>query len=280
LEVRLGREYITEKIRRMIADRPNISAELLCQELRLPYKKYRQLIYNEKSKIRKLVRSNATPSTPLVEYHRLVFVAIPELPPAFVGRIMERASRNPEGFGRWYVSDNRNRQLAFINDWVAAWLWPSGKMRVQIKKDSVGIEEGLRWVSVCLRAGELTDEEISTLKFTTEKHREFYIGRILPRFSIKDYKDRGIDEIGTTGSHPRAIQVRESAEWLSELVRNNVLLQEEISGLRADLRTLEESNHQVLKQLTETVSAIVRPSGPSQPEQQLEQSKGEPSYRG
>lgn len=297
--IRIGRRYIKREIRRILSDRPHISVELLCNELRLPYKKYRQLVWNERSRLNKSVRSRATPSTPSVVYHSLVFVGT--LPRPLTYRGLDLAAANADKikgkeetqpFGIWYLTENRNGEAAFVNDYVVAWLWPTGRIRIQVKKDSVGFEEAKVWAGVCLKALNLTDQEASSVDFITERHREFYIGRLLPKFSITDYAGNGIKEIGVDGSHPYSIEVKESfADMildLKESYRGQAAelsqLREELSQMRTGFAEVESSNQKVTRELVDVVKAIAQPHTQVDtqvtPVTQPEQPKGEPWYQG
>lgn len=295
--IKIGRRYIKREIRRILNDRPHISVELLCNELRLPYKKYRQLVWNERSRLNRSVRSRATPSTPSVVYHSLVFVGTLSRPLTYRG--LDLASANADKikgkgetqpFGIWYLTENRNGEAAFVNDYVVAWLWPTGRIRIQVKKDSVGFEEAKIWAGVCLKALNLTDQEADSVEFVTERHREFYIGKLLPKFSITDYAANGIKEIGVDGSHPYSIEAKESfADMILSLKESHSQLREELAQLRAGFAEVETSNQRVMRELVDVVKAIAQPTQvgtqvhtevDTQVRTQPEQPKGEPWYQG
>lgn len=267
-ETDINKRFLLREIRRILRERPHISAKLLCDELGIPYKKYRSLIYNERWKMRKLASLRGTPSTPSVVYHAVTLRAV--LPADVVGGVFERARGRVKQFGMWYPSGNRNGELAFVNRLCAAWIWPSGKFRMQFK-ELIGFDEAVGVARQVLLAAGLSEDVVAGLSFETEGHREFYIGKEVPTFKIKDYEEPLGLEIRADGSHPYSIETTEKWPiWAKELAK----------GVEKSITALQQSQmptNILIKQLAEEVMYIAKLLRLLFPVEEMGE-KGVPSY--
>lgn len=212
------RRFITREIRQILTERPNISAKFLCDELGIPYNKYKQVIWNERCKLRKLISSRATPSTPSKVFHALRLKA--DLGEEVYRKARASCEGRPRGFGCWYLTENRNGELAFVNDWILAWLFPTGRFRAQLKRGVSSLPEALSWARVCLLALGMSEEDIAKVEFEMSRHRVFYIGKPLPPFRVDAYKKPLGLEIYADGSHPLSLETTESyPDWARAVVK-------------------------------------------------------------
>jgi hypothetical protein len=232
------RRFITREIRQILTERPHISAKLLCEELGISYNKYRRIVYNERWK---LMRSRATPSSPSRVYHALALSA--DIGPDAYSKALATASRE-KCFGRWYVTDNRNRQLAFVNDWILAWLWPTGRYRAQLKRDVSKLQDALAWAKVTLLALGLSEDAASAVKFDFSRHRVFYIGKQVPQFRINEYRKPLGLEIYADGSHPMAVETTETTpDWFSRAEATLNALHQGSLNMQQLLKAMAEEIH-------------------------------------
>jgi hypothetical protein len=244
-----GRKFILREIRRILHERPHISAKLLCDELGLPYKKYRDIVYNEKWRMNKQLGLRGTPSSPSKVLHAVTLKAV--LPAGVVTRVFERARGRVKAFGIWYPTQNRNGELAFVNRVCVAWIWPSGRFRMQFK-EYVDYDAAMDVARQVLVAAGLTEDEAKGMEFETEAHREFYLGREVPQFKIRDYEDGLGLQIRADGSHPYSIETTESwPPWAKVIARS---VEKSIEALQQSQTTTQV----LVKQLSETTEYIAK----------------------
>jgi len=243
------RKIILREIRRILHERPHISAKLLCDELGLPYKKYRGIVYNEKWRMTKQLRLRGTPSTPSKVLHAVTLKAV--LPAGVVPRVFERARGRAKDFGIWYPTLNRNGELAFINKVCVAWIWPSGRFRMQFK-EYVDYDTAMDVARQVLIAAGLTEDEAKGIEFETEAHREFYLGKPVPQFKIRDYEDGLGLQIRADGSHPYSIETTESWPPWARVVAKKV--EKSIEALQQSQMTTQT----MVKQLSETTVYVAK----------------------
>ncbi len=224
------RPGITERIQDAIRTYPNSKAKAICRLLKIDYNRYKGMVWIETHRIKKY-NSTKVPGQPRsIPDHKSYYTL--DIDGSTFALLCNEADRNSKDVGRFYRSNNWNRQIMFIapKKKCTIWVYPRSQSCRVLRGKNVS-EEDLRYTieSAFLTVKEIhwsSCEKIANTLLPSNRSRTFTV----PVYNKESWDiDYYMNSLGILikgdKSHRRYVEVDETyPRWIKDLVASNVAL--------------------------------------------------------